>query len=534
MSTVLKQSIQVVVRIGPFVDVGDGFTPETAVTLTGGGDPADEAELMKAGGGASVDISARTWTGVSGCDGWYDLTLTTADTGTVGDLTVVVQNDSLHLPVHARFQVIEEAIYDSLYGASAAGFDANQRVDVGEWLGTAVTTSATTNKPQVDVDSIDDDATAADNCEAFFDGTGYAGTGNTIPTVTTTTTVTNAVTLPAIPADWITAAGIANGAIDAATFAAGAIDATAIANGAIDAATFAAGAIDNAAFNVTETLTANPAAGGIAAASFAAGAIDAAAIATGAIDADAIAADAIDLIWDEPLSGHTTGGTAGKSLSNAAGFIVSDGTCQGTGQTSTNIRLAAGESATNDIYKNDEVVITGGTGQGESALITAYDGTNKDCTVSPALVVTCDATSTYEILPAHAHAENLGADAVDTTSLADDTITAAKIAAAAITSSEAPNLDAAISTRATPAQVNTEVSDVLKTDTITLPAQGAPTNTPTMEAVLGWLYKAFRNKKTQTDTTWSLFDDAGSVVDSKATVSDSAGTFTKEEIITGP
>lgn len=41
----------------------------------------------------------------------------------------------------------------------------------------------------------------------------------------------------------ITAAVIANGAIDAATFAAGAIDASAIADGAIDAATFAADAI---------------------------------------------------------------------------------------------------------------------------------------------------------------------------------------------------------------------------------------------------------------------------------------------------
>jgi hypothetical protein len=35
------------------------------------------------------------------------------------------------------------------------------------------------------------DGTAADNAEAFFDGTGYAGTGNVIPTVTT---VTNQVT----------------------------------------------------------------------------------------------------------------------------------------------------------------------------------------------------------------------------------------------------------------------------------------------------------------------------------------------------
>jgi hypothetical protein len=35
--------------------------------------------------------------------------------------------------------------------------------------------------------AISDDITAADNAESFFDGTGYAGTGNTIPTVTTLT-----------------------------------------------------------------------------------------------------------------------------------------------------------------------------------------------------------------------------------------------------------------------------------------------------------------------------------------------------------
>lgn len=48
-------------------------------------------------------------------------------------------------------------------------------------------------------------------------------------------------------ANFLTAALIANGAIDAATFAAGAIDAAAVANAAIDAATFAAGALNAAA-----------------------------------------------------------------------------------------------------------------------------------------------------------------------------------------------------------------------------------------------------------------------------------------------
>lgn len=63
--------------------------------------------------------------------------------------------------------------------------------------------------------AISSDATAADNAEAFFDGTGYAGTNNVIPLVTTTTTATNVTTVSA-------------GGISAASFAAGAIDAAAM------------------------------------------------------------------------------------------------------------------------------------------------------------------------------------------------------------------------------------------------------------------------------------------------------------------
>lgn len=50
-----------------------------------------------------------------------------------------------------------------------------------------------TIKLGVDTVAISGDSTAADNEEKFFDGTGYAGTNNVIPTVTT---VTNAVVLP--------------------------------------------------------------------------------------------------------------------------------------------------------------------------------------------------------------------------------------------------------------------------------------------------------------------------------------------------
>jgi hypothetical protein len=95
-------------------------------------------------------------------------------------------------------------------------------------------------------------------------------------------------------------------------------------------------------------------------------------------------------------------------------------------------------------------------------------------------------------------------------------------------------LDAAVSTRATPAQVNTELLDVLNTDTFAEPGQEAPPATTTLAKKLGYLYKAFRNKLTQTSTTLSVFADDGSTVDQKATVSDDGTTYTRGELGTGP
>lgn len=115
--SIIRQSTQVVVRIGPAIAVGDGFTP--VVTLALG--TADEAELLKAAGVATVDISAATFAAVTGADGWYDLTLTTSHTDTVGDLTVIIQDDSLILPIFARFQVVEEAVYDAMFASGAVG-----------------------------------------------------------------------------------------------------------------------------------------------------------------------------------------------------------------------------------------------------------------------------------------------------------------------------------------------------------------------------------------------------------------------------
>jgi len=71
-------------------------------------------------------------------------------------------------------------------------------------------------------------------------------------------------------------------------------------------------------------------------------------------------------------------------------------------------------------------------------------------------------------------------------------------------------------------------------DARTEPGQGAPPANPDAMTKLDYLYKAWRNKTTQTATTWSLYNDAGTTVDQKSTVSDDSTTATSGEIATGP
>ena len=108
-------------------------------------------------------------------------------------------------------------------------------------------------------------------------------------------------------------------------------------------------------------------------------------------------------------------------------------------------------------------------------------------------------------------------------------------AVGSVTGLTAANLDAAISTRATPAQVNTEVLDVLNVDTFAQPGQETPAATTTLVKMLSYLYKGFRNRK---DTTaagaFKLYNDDATTVDQKSTLTDDAVTFTTTELTSGP
>lgn len=204
---VLKQSTSATVLLGPFLDKTDGVTEETGLAATG-------TEISKAGGA----FGAGPTLGTHDSDGWYPISLTTTHTNTLGDLTIKVHDNATHLPVWAHFTVLPANAYDGMVSGSGVGM----RSDVQGWLGSAPAAVTNAGVPEVDIThiagaavstttaqlgvnivQISTDATAADNAEAFFDGTGYAGTGNTIPTVTAVTTVNG------LAANVITAASMA-------------------------------------------------------------------------------------------------------------------------------------------------------------------------------------------------------------------------------------------------------------------------------------------------------------------------------------
>jgi len=83
------------------------------------------------------------------------------------------------------------------------------------------------------------------------------------------------------------------------------------------------------------------------------------------------------------------------------------------------------------------------------------------------------------------------------------------------------------------AEVNTEVSDVLKTDTISEMAQQAPPTTPTFEEALMYLYMALVHKIDVDSGFKEFYNNAGTVIWKKA-LSDDGSNYIEAESETGP
>lgn len=124
----LKADTITEVTVGVAVAVGDGFTPVTSLV----GASADEFEIIKHGATTTTTI-AGTLAAIAGADGYYALDLSATDTDTEGRLVLLINDDSLILPIRHEFMVVNANVFDSLFAVAATDF---LQVDITQIAGT--------------------------------------------------------------------------------------------------------------------------------------------------------------------------------------------------------------------------------------------------------------------------------------------------------------------------------------------------------------------------------------------------------------
>jgi hypothetical protein len=241
--------------------------------------------------------------------------------------------------------------------------------------------------------------------------------------------------------------------------------------------------------------------------------------------------------------------------------ILDNGTLQSATATTAVLRSAA--SFADSRLIGSIIAITGGTGVGQARVITAYTNSTDTATVDT-WTTTPDNTSTYIVFygsPASStllppvNATQIGSQ----TASASGTITFPNATLASTTNITAGTITTAtnvttvnglannvITAASTAADYVTEVQSGLATATSTAailamlddprgePGQGNPPVNGDMATKVDYLYKAWRNRSTQTATEYSLYADDATTVDQKATASDDGTTFNRGEIATGP
>jgi len=133
-------------------------------------------------------------------------------------------------------------------------------------------------------------------------------------------------------------------------------------------------------------------------------------VALSATGLDAIASTATGMveiakaIWDRILTGgtHNITNSAGRRLRQVSTAVVfTDGTAQ-SGSANT-LQLAIGDVTIDDQFQRAKVLIVAGTGSNQEAIITSSVAATDTVTVTPSWIVTPDATSEYQVIPAQAH-----------------------------------------------------------------------------------------------------------------------------------
>ena len=559
MTTWLKQSTATDVELGPFVDDTDGKTAETGLTIS-----QADCQLIKNGGAAAQKNDSTSATHLAG--GHYKVPLNTTDTNTLGRLRLYV-NESGALPVWRDFMVLPANTYDSLVGGS-------DYLDVSavQIAGSAVST--TTAQIGVNVVQISEDATAANNAEAFFDGTGYAGTNNTIPTVTNVTTVNglaaNVITASAIAADAIGASELAADAateIGTAVWATAARTLTAATNvtstgaavpitaGGLVSADVTAISTDTTAANNAESFfdgtgyagtnnvipTVTTATNVTTVNGLAAGVITAAAIATNAIDADALAADAVT----EIQSGLATAAaltTIDDFLDTEIAAILAD-----TNELQTDWVNGGRLDLLIDAIKAKTDTLPADTADDSDidtqlAAIAAYLDTEVAAILAAVDTEVAAIKTKTDYLPsATAGAAGgvfiAGSNAATTVAITGNitgnlsgSVGSVTGAVGSVTGNVGGNVTGSVGSLAAQAKtdVNAEVVDALATDTYA-ELGAVPAATSTLKDKINWLFMLARNARTTTATIDAVRNDANSANVATSTLNDDGTTFTRGE-----
>jgi len=142
------------IAVGPFFDKTDGISPELSITVANSAitliaDAGSESAPTIVLDSVAGNDGTNTLTHITNDDaGMYYLKLTAANNNRYGSGKLIIEDVDTYVTVFHEIQWVSAQYYNMKYGTTILNANATQ---------------------------ISGDSDAADNCELFFDGTGYAG-----------------------------------------------------------------------------------------------------------------------------------------------------------------------------------------------------------------------------------------------------------------------------------------------------------------------------------------------------------------------
>ncbi len=500
---ILRQGTAEVVQFGPFVDKTDGVTLKTDATTITDIDHAATGIFVSKNGAAAAIRNAAATASVADAYGMMRVTLDTTDTDTLGTLDVTFAKAATYLPVNKEFMVIPATLYDTLFATQPAAA-IKKFFDVATPTGT--------------VDSIPDAVAGA------VGGIAIVGSEMVVPN-------TQKVDIETIKTKAVTAGAAIT--INASVGAASIVPTN---------TQFEARSIVSADYTVVGDLGTVQSADNntiLAHADYGNAKLVRSTTPTNKLDVNATGEAGLDF-------DNIKDATGAHTLTNITVPVVTTNTDL---VTAVSVRDAILDDATRFSGGNiDAAISSRGTADAGDAMNLAADAIK---------AVSYDESTAFPLKANDAgvtQVARVGADGDTLETLSDqidDVPTVAEFNARTIVSAgyvvvgdtiagvtTATNLTNAPSagdlTATMKTSVNTEVLDVLNTDTFAEPGQEAPPATTSLVTKIGYLYKFLRNKIITDATGVEVYNDAGAVVDQKSTISDDGTDFTRGKFGSGP